>query len=175
MQITYELTIEDIVNFNLYHFKHSKIFKKKRIILRWLIPIWVIVVYLYLNFDQIDTISLLYNIPVFLFGIVWYLFSDRFYFWRLRSNVKKMLQDNKNNGMLGRQTIDIKEDLFKVETDWSSSQFKLGSVNTIVETDQYLFLYLTSIHALIIPVNIFKNDEKEIFLKKMKTFISLTV
>lgn len=171
MQLDYELTIEDIVNFNLYHFRNSKTFKNKRILFRWIIPIWVILVHVYLNFDQSNGTILLYNIPIFLFGALWYFFYNRLYFWRVGVNLNKMLREGRNNGMIGKQKITLTDDSLNVETEFHSSRFKLGSINQIVETTEYIFLYLTSMSALVIPQPAFRNSKKDEFLEKVRIFV----
>ncbi|MBM9577632.1 hypothetical protein JWG45_10755, partial [Leptospira sp. 201903070] len=116
MQITYELTLEDIVNFNEYHFRHSKVSKKKRMIAKLIIPVWTLFVFLALNYTNLDEISFLFNIPIFLFAIVWFFLFDRLYFWRLRNNVDKMLREKENKGMIGKQKITLTDDLLLFET-----------------------------------------------------------
>ncbi|PJZ53295.1 YcxB family protein [Leptospira adleri] len=172
MQITYELTLEDIINFNEYHFRNSKVSKRKRMIAKLIIPVWTLFVFWFLNRSQIDETSLLLNIPIFLFAFVWFFLFDRLYFWRLRSNVNKMLREKENKGMIGKQKITLTDDLLVFETSLSSAQFKLGSISELVETKDYLFLYVSSLSALIIPRSSFQNSDKEEFLKEIRRFIA---
>ncbi|AOP34905.1 hypothetical protein A0128_14255 [Leptospira tipperaryensis] len=171
MQINYELTLEDIVNFNEYHFRHSKISKRKRMIAKLIIPIWTLFVFLILNYRNLDETPLLFNIPIFLFAIAWFFFFDRLYFWRLRNNVDKMLREKENKGMIGKQKITLDGDLLVFETLYTSAQFKPGSISEVVETKDYLFLYVSSLSALIVPQGAFQASEKKEFLEKLQSFV----
>ncbi|MBM9502458.1 YcxB family protein [Leptospira sp. 201903071] len=171
MQINYELALEDIINFNEYHFRHSKVSKKKRMIAKLVIPIWTLFVFLALNYATLDETSLFFNIPIFLFAIVWFFLFDRLYFWRLRNNVDKMLREKENKGMIGKQKITLTDDLLLFETLYTSAQFKPGSIGEVVETKDYFFLYVSSLSALIVPRSAFQNSEKEEFLKKLQAFV----
>ncbi|TGK22813.1 YcxB family protein [Leptospira stimsonii] len=174
MQITYELTLEDIVNFNEYHFRHSEVSKKKRMIAKLIIPIWTLFVFLalnYTNLENIDEISFLLNIPIFIFAIAWFFLFDRLYFWRLRNNVDKMLREKENKGMIGKQKITLSKDQLLFETSFTSAQFKPGSISEVIETRDYFFLYVSSLNALIVPQGSFQASEKKEFLEKLQSFV----
>ncbi|MBW0432163.1 hypothetical protein DLM76_00870 [Leptospira yasudae] len=172
MQIVYEITLDDIINFNDYHFRNSKLSRKKRFIVKLIIPIWTVLVFFVLNRNDISGISLLYNIPIFLFAVGWFFFYDRLYFWRLRKNVARMLLEKESKGMIGTHKITLTDDVLTFETSHSSSNFKLGSLTDVVETKEYLFLYVTSLSALIVPLSAFQNSEKEEFLKRIRSFVA---
>ncbi len=171
MQITYELTLEDIVNFNDYHFRHSKVSKKKRMIAKLIIPIWTLFVFLALNYTNLDEISFLFNIPIFLFAIAWFFLFDRLYFWRLRNNVDKMLREKENKGIIGKQKITLSNDQLLFETSFTSAQFKPGSISEVIETRDYFFLYVSSLNALIVPQSSIQASEKKEFLEKLQSFV----
>ncbi|WP_206698730.1 YcxB family protein [Leptospira stimsonii] len=86
-------------------------------------------------------------------------------------NLNKMIREGRNNGMIGKQKITLTDDSLNVETEFHSSRFKLGSINQIVETTEYIFLYLTSMSALVIPQPAFRNSKKDEFLEKVRIFV----
>ncbi|TGK28965.1 YcxB family protein [Leptospira gomenensis] len=175
MKLSFTLNEQDIVNFNVFHFRNSKFTTRRRILFRFLIPIWVVVVFLFLNREQLDATSFLWNSPLFLFGIFWFLFSDKLYFWRLKNNVKNLLREGRNNGMIGVQNLDLSDDTLIVQNESGLFRHSLKSINRVEEGDGYLFLYVTSLSAIPIPLSVFKDSEKETFIRKIAEFSSHSV
>ena len=167
MKLSYELATEDIVSFNIYHFQNSKTAKKRRVIQRFFIPVWVIMIFLFFNIKNLNLVSITSNAPLLVFGILWFLFIDKYYFWRIKSNVEKLLQEDKNNGMIGKQNVEVRDELLVVENDSGLTQYKLETINKIDENEKYLFIYVTSVSAIVIPKKVFQNYEKDSFVKEL--------
>ncbi|MDV6235681.1 YcxB family protein [Leptospira ellisii] len=172
MKLTFTLNEQDIVNFNVYHFRNSKFTTKRRVLLRFLIPIWVVAVFLFLNRERLDATSFLWNSPLFLFGVLWFLFSDKLYFWRLKNNVKSLLREGRNNGMIGIQNLELSGDTLVVENESGVFRHSLKAIDRVEEGDGYLFLYVTSLSAIPIPLNVFQDAEKDRFIGKIREFSS---
>ncbi|MCG6168814.1 YcxB family protein [Leptospira sp. FAT2] len=168
MKLSFPLNEQDIINFNVYHFRNSKFTQRRLLLLRWLIPIWAIAVFFFLNREHLDLISILWNSPLFAIGILWFLFADKIYYWRLKNNVKNLLKEGRNNGMIGVQNLELTDDAILTENDSGSFRYSLEKIHRCEEGDGYLFLYVTSLSALIIPTNVFQNSDKDVFLQKVR-------
>lgn len=169
MKLVFTLSEQDIIHFNVYHFRNSKSSQKRRFLLRLLIPIWTIAVFFFLNREHLNLTSVLFNSPLFVFGILWFFFVERLYFWRLKMNVQSLLKEGRNNGMIGVQNLELIEGAILVENDSGSFRYSLEKIHRCAEDESYLYLYVTSLSALIVPIHVFQSPaEKENFLNRLR-------
>ncbi|MBA7556130.1 hypothetical protein ES705_48828 [subsurface metagenome] len=106
MVIQYELTENDIVKFNIQHFMQSPKLRKRRTTSKFVIPVLYSIFAIYFLIDHYYTLSLLAGILFLALAVLLLLFYDKYYFWRLKKNVKSMLSEGSNIGMIGDQTLD---------------------------------------------------------------------
>lgn len=168
MKLNFSLNEQDVINFNLYHFRNSKFTQRRLFFLRLLIPVWAVLVFLFLNRSNLDLTSILWNSPLFAFGILWYFFSDKLYYWRLKNNVKNLLKEGRNQGMIGVQNVELTDEALIVENESGVFKHVLKAIHRLEEGDGYLFLYVTSLSAFIVPLHVFQNSEKESFVSAIR-------
>lgn len=167
MELRYELTKEDIISFNMYHLKHSPTMKKQYMFLRIAPPVIFIlsgIVFLKSSYIHLALFTLL--------AIIWYFYYEKRYNHYIKKQIDKMLSEEKNNGMIGEQTITITENAITETNSYATSEYKNKFLNKIGENEHYYFLYLSSVTAMIIPKNVFTGDAmKEEFNTMIQKFI----
>lgn len=163
MKLKYDLTENDYINFNIYHMKNSKSLKRAMMINRFLVPLIFLVMPFILYY--ISDISFTYWALIFiLVYILWVSFYENYVYRINRKRIKKMLKEKGNEGLIGENVLEIDENNIKVTNDSGENTIYVKSIKNIVENDEYIFIYINSISAIIIPIKVFKStEEKENF------------
>jgi len=109
MNIHYELTEEDYINFNLYHIKHSKMGKRSLLLQRIVSPfIFIIGAYLYSVIGNLPFLPLFITFAVM--SILWVIFYPKYFYGLIARNAKKMIKEGKNDDLLGNHQLEMTEE-----------------------------------------------------------------
>jgi len=101
--------------------------------------------------------------------ILWAIFYPKHVKKLVVKRISKLLNEGSTNGILGKHTFTINKDGMVYATEYNESKCSL--IEQIVETDQHIFIYISSLVAYIIPKRIFKNaEEKSDFLSELDIF-----
>ena len=172
MKFEYELTKQDLIDFNLFHIMYAKSTRRSAFIQRYIFSLSFIVFPIFLR--QFSIIPFEYSLAVF---VLFYLYWVMFYPKRLRKIVSKrisnMLNQGGKNSVTGTHNLTISEDgiVDKSEHAEASTQFK--AIDNIVEDKEHIYIYASTNSAHIIPARIFVNDaEKNNFLVFLKQRMS---
>jgi len=107
---------------------------------------------------------------LFLYLIISYIFSIfKIEEKILINSVKKFLNRWDNSSIIWEHTINLKDDYLEVIEPWSTSKIYWNNVNKIVENEKYIFIYITSVSANIIPKFKLSNNEKEKVIEFIKS------
>ena len=147
MEINYNLTEKDYINFNLYHIKKSETGKKALNMQRFLSPVlFIISAYIISIFSEISII--LVHIIFLIISIIWVIYYPKYFYGLITRNVKKMIKEGKNDGLLGDHHL-IMTDEGIVDTS-SNRETKVswpGIVN-FLEDNENLYLYNSAVSAI---------------------------
>lgn len=172
MEINYELTETDYLDFNLHHAKSSPTIQHSILVQRLLGP----VVFLIAPFFAAKKSGLPLWYWFILFGIVsvvWFVFYPKYLNRDISRKTLKIIKEGENENILGKKTIVLTSDDI-IETGLSSDEkVKLSSIKKIEETEKHIFIYISSMSAFIVPIRAFENTElKDEFIRKIKEKIS---
>ncbi|WP_100333962.1 YcxB family protein [Bacillus alkalisoli] len=150
MDIRYNLTEDDFLHFNLFHLQNSQTAKKSLMLQRFVSPLF------FLGFSYVfsvilDVPFLAMFIPFFILSIVWILFYPKYFYSHVIRNVKKMIKEGKNEGLLGNHVFSLNEDGFSEETSSGETKVKWSGVNEFKEDDKFFYIYNSSVSAYILP------------------------
>ena len=149
MQITYELTIKDWLEFQKNFYSKSKNYKKAKIVSIFAVPILLL---FFLAYDYLKNEVTYVNVVVFIiFSAIWIIFwPDRFDKINLKY-AKKMFNEGDNKAILGKRTIQFFDKYYLTKSASGESKIFWSYINNIEETKDYLFIYTSSVSACIIP------------------------
>lgn len=167
IKIEYELTKEDYLNFNLYHLNHSKMIKKSLFIQRYIVSIVFLIVPFI--FSSITEMPLYVYFPVFaLIWLLWIIFYKKYFDRIAIKRIEKMLNEGKNLCLLGKYSVETNEDGFIEICPNGESKITWNGIDKVVENELYIFIYIDSVRAYIIPKRAFTNDNlKNEFLQSV--------
>jgi hypothetical protein len=179
VKIRFETTIEDIVAFNRFHYENSPMWRRQRMIRACVGPFIIAIITFgfyarsYIDFapQDLDNYHLLglflvvlncaLAVPVYLY-VQWRMMSA------LASNVRKQLAEGSNRTVLGWREMELVNNRLFLKTELLESRLDLRAIEKIVTNDRYTYVYIASIQAFIIPMNLFPEDEYREFVAELR-------
>ncbi|WP_394899789.1 YcxB family protein, partial [Clostridium tertium] len=78
--------------------------------------------------------------------------------------IRKMLEEKRNESLIGERILEIDGENIRIISDSGENIIYIKSIKNIIENDEYIFIYINSISAIIIPIKVFKSiEDKELF------------
>ncbi len=161
MEIEFELLEKDYINFNINHSMKSPGLKKNIFGQRILGPIIFLLIPFILK--TYTKIPLLYWLTIFgILSVVWFIFYPKYFNWEMTRRIQKMLKEGNNENIYIRRKIILSEEGIIEKSDIGESNMPWIQVGKVEETDEYIYIYISSISAHIIPKRVFtdKNEEQ---------------
>ena len=167
MEIKYDLTIEDYINFNLIHIRNSPTTRKQQLILRlfisFLIFIFVFILSTVINniFSEPYYLGVISGLFAGIIGSVSYFFifpsvNER----GMRKNIRKAINEGKNDNVIGKHKISMSSESITEATIAGEANNFWSSLDKFVESADYLLLYLSALQAIIIPRHTFSSEKQ---------------
>ncbi len=162
MNLEYQITKQDYIDFNIYHMTHSVTMKRSLFIQRFIFPIIFLVLPIFLI--RITAIPLWYWFTTFIISsILWVVFYPKSLKKSVKRKISKILEEGKNTGILGNHIFSFTEEGIVDKTEFSETKYSL--IEKVVESETHIFIYVSAVMAYIIPIRIFGSaDEKNNFL-----------
>ena len=166
MEIEYELTAEDVVAFNLYHVKHSKVGKNS---LQWQRYVSPLIFLLFAYFLSVFTD--MPKGPLFAtFGftaILWVILYPKYFYFHITRQVSKMLKDGKNEGLVGEHTMKMNKAGIHDKTTVGETNVQWVGVKNLIEDADYFYIYTSTVSAYIIPKrDVYSIDGLKLYVQK---------
>ena len=159
LKLTYHVTEEDYLNFNLFHLKHSKTAINAMRAQRFMGPGIFILASIILP-SILDIPFLFLFTPLFIASVLWFVyFPDRFY-KRVTSSVKKMLREGKNEHLIGEHVMVMTDEGIVETSPASEMKVNWSGIKQLNENEQYFFLFNSSMSAFIVPKRDLPNVEE---------------
>ncbi len=160
MEIKYRNNIEDLVEANMYAFRHSKPSKLYHLAYIWLIPIALLILAIIFRSSTYHIIICL------LIALAWLLFYPRIFLLQIRKAIKNKLY-KENSEPLGSDILLIltKNGLTK-KGIYSETNHTWDSINELVNLENHIVIFIDKLKIISVPKNYFKNpDEIKTFLE----------
>jgi hypothetical protein len=146
--VDYETTLEDLVEFNVYHLRTSR----SGVSMRSRGSFSAGLVGLFLGILLIMTTG---NIMFAALGVGLSVLSVFIYqpimIRTARQNSRRIIADGKNLGTIGWHRLILEEEGLREESEAGSRYTTYASLERVAETDEHVFVYLSAIDAHVIP------------------------
>ena len=172
MEITFKLTEEDYIIYNISHAGRSPSMKKSIFIQRIMGPaIFVFMPFIVMRFTDIP---LWYWLLVFGgASIIWFAYYPKYASWEITRRVNKMLEEVDNENLFNQRTLVLTDEGITETSSIGESHIRWDKINHLEETEDYLYIYVSSVSAHIVPKRVFENlSEQEKFISKITGYIS---
>jgi len=151
MEIKFDLDIEDWMALQVQHLKKSNTHKKKIRFVIYLVPlVYIMLVLKDLYFGEIDYSFMGIAVVISLLLVFYF---PRFYTNRTLKMLRKAILKGDTSNVFGQYLFKWNEEGFTIIQPGAESKIKWESFTHIEETDDYIFIYRTSLSAFIIPKN----------------------
>jgi hypothetical protein len=91
-------------------------------------------------------------------GLIIFVFYLPFYRWINTRQARKLLKEGDNKAVLGHHELSLSPEGIFVRTQTSESKTSWSAITKVLQNDQYVFLYVSSINAFVIPKKAFANE-----------------
>lgn len=156
MRIEYFIELDDLMQFNRFHMKSSKVMRRVYLCL-YFIPI------AFSFFDYMNKPYYYLSTRVMgflLFSTLW-LLNCFFWKWFFSSIVmKRILKEGRNRSVLGRHEIVLEESKLIERTSLNKMHNAWSGIERVLENDRHIFIYLSGSQAHVIPKRAFESQEE---------------
>lgn len=167
MELHYNITQQDFVDFNLYYFDHNASVQRSIMITRVATAAIVIVggavlMALLGSLSLVPVIVYLVLAALFFFGTPWYMRR------KVIKNTGRILRDAQNKQLCGPKTFLLHKDEFQLKGGNEDTSYPYEIVQRIVEDENHYYIFIGDRSGLIIPFSAFKDkDQKADFYGRM--------
>jgi hypothetical protein len=158
MELEFERTPQDVIDFNLYHMEHSDVSRRELLTQRVLASLLTAAFVLGLSlWPPARFNALMLGAAVFT-GVVIYFIYPVLVRQSTLGRLRKLVREGKNDTLFGRQTVTILSEGILARNQSAESKIQWAAVQQVAESERQLFLFTSAISALIIPKNCFKSE-----------------
>jgi hypothetical protein len=169
MKIRFENSLEDLVAFNRYHFDHSPIVRRIRILLLWLVPLCLFVisvpVALLMEGGLERWVALAAGAT---FAALWASLAPGFIRRSVEDQMRKRYGAGSNEEVLGEHELELTESDLILKTQSGEQRTQLQAIESVVTEGGYTFIYLNALMAHVIPQQSVLDGNYEAFVERMK-------
>lgn len=169
MNVSYELTADDLVAFTMYHNATSTAARRQRS--GCLIPILLVMLALPVLIlatsdkpigETAKAIWPLLAVPT-LFAVLIFPFLR----WQTARLTQKLLREGNNTGFYGPCTLSLDDDGIRESKDTGDTMRKWSAVKKFAGTRDHLFIYTSGVEAFVIPTRAFGTSEERIQFEQL--------
>ncbi|MFK8045471.1 MAG: YcxB family protein [Crocinitomicaceae bacterium] len=160
MEIEFDFTVNDWMEFQKNYLKNSKQFNRTKIIVTVMFPLTFFFL-LVIDYAQ-GKFNVAGLIVLVVASVLWVLFYPKRMYKRTLGRIRKMLEDGDNTGILGLHKLQLtKKGIVHTEPN-SEQKITWTGIKKMEENDTHIFLYNTAVSAIIIPKLKIQDDLKEV-------------
>lgn len=172
MKLTYTLTEQDYIDFNLYTFKKSPTMQKRLLKQRVTGPVLFIIATII--FPRITDISRMTWAVFFLTAsAAWYFYYPKKMEKALRKTTLMQLNEREDDKLLSETQMILTEEGIRIKRESSESVFNWDAFKKVEQSDKQIFIFSRNIAVHIIPKMAFSSSaEMEEFLSIVRNHIN---
>ncbi|HAV76674.1 MAG TPA: hypothetical protein DCX53_04890 [Anaerolineae bacterium] len=159
MNIEFERTVDDLIEFNLFHMANSSSIKRQLFTVQLLVGVLVLIllfVIFYLQYHYLSTSLIVISILCGVLAFAVFPIVNR---KSTISRIKKMLTEGDNKAMLGHQAISLSPEGILGKNRSSESKINWSAIDKVVQNEKFFFLYISSVNAIVIPKSCFQSQK----------------
>jgi hypothetical protein len=146
--VTYTLTMEDLVTFNLFNFRHSPTIRKiqRRALISWPLTTFLCVLGVLLLTRLLPfwpALCTAFACTVWTAGCMVY-YQKHGYIKRVRKLAQQIYSENKHPGLIGEHTLEVDSEGITHVNAYSRTRYAWGALERIETEPGYTYLYLGS-------------------------------
>jgi hypothetical protein len=170
LEIEFELKEKDIVAFSEHYSKYSKTQRW----IRWftlcigVVVVWALVlIYIFISEGgSPEKVTLIITLVVLsVYTLLWFLIVPFLLKKWKKKLILKQLSEGDNKGLLGKTRLEFNDQGIFGESESTRLKLNWDIVNNIEETEDHIFIYVSTVSAITIPKRSFKKKSE---IKKLR-------
>lgn len=156
-KIQYEITAEDLVEYNVFYTSASPTIARRLRLQKYLGFVIILTIPFLLYFFNHNPLAVF--VPVFtIMGILWIFFYPKLIVRDIKRQVSKMIQEGNGRGTVGTHVLTLTPEEIIESWQYGEKRVSREVVKKIHSTDQYIFILFGSMMAFVIPKRGFADD-----------------
>ena len=153
----YNLTLDDYINFKVFNYYNSKNSHNLVTIIRIISTIVVFLVPIITK----KMINLNLFIISLIIGALYFALFKKVFNIKIKKNIKNMLDENESAHLLIERKLFITDNDIQDNVENNKRKTRWNDITKIYEDEKYIFIYLGTVQAYIIPKYLFVNIAEE--------------
>lgn len=162
MEINFEVTKEDYIKFNLYHFDNSSSYKKNTKLVRYGVPICFLFINMMMQTSVEDII-----IDTVISAAIWIAIFPKMNKFLTKKGIEKLIKEGDNTELFGSKRIIIDEESITIFNKSSTERVLKSAIKDVKIYDDIIVIYTSSMTAYIVPTRYLEGDLKADFIKQV--------
>ena len=165
MNLTYDLTIVDYINFNEHHFKTRSNFLQKN--LRYIL-FFFFLIYIMFSLEKplIEEVWDWSYWAILAFAVGMWYFLDRRLFRSRKSAIISSIKANPT--LVGKREVSLTDDKIILTGEGTKFEYDYNIITSIEEDNSLIYIYISQQNAILIPKR-FTGNEELLSILKTKT------
>ena len=160
VSIEYANSLDDVVEFNRFHFKRRKEGKFSIFLMAAIVGVLCAI----LGFLRWEPFWIITGAVVTAVGAL----VDRYFLpGVLAREAKRLYQDGKNKGTLGWHRLLVSNEGLREENEVGASDVRFDGVENVSETESYVYIYVSAVSAHIVPRTGITKGDLSVFLTEL--------
>ena len=156
MKITYSLTNDDFLTYQLYTISKSELHNRKRYRSRYFIPLLYVAFSLFLYYQKKNLTTSLTFIGI---AVLWMLFYPVYSKWSYQNQLKKHISKNYQNRIDTPITLEIVNGKVIAKDPTAESNVDASEIASLIELPKHFLIQLTTNTAFIVPKQAVENPD----------------
>lgn len=171
MEITYSLTEDDFLTFQMYSSGESKHQKKKRMRGRFLVPVmWsLIALYFFSSYDQVLGCVFLF------FSVVWIVFYPAYSKWLHVRHFKSHIKENCRGKLDFEMVMRLEDEGLCSSGGDCEGTLRYSGIEELIELESLYLIRLKQSMALLLPRGRINKDHLEAFMREVSKRAGLPI
>ena len=157
----FELSLDDMVVFGVYHSLHSTEGRRRRMVLWFIVPLMLVLLGLLVTISGVWPVAIGSGLLLFftIFAVLWMIFFPALYRQSLNKGYQRLWSSSDNAGMFGIYRVTATHQGLSCESPEGFARRLWSGVKRVVVTDANALLYYSSFTAVVIPKRAFDSQQ----------------
>ena len=165
VSIEYTNSLDDVVEFNRFHFKRRKEGKLSVFLMAAIVGVLCAI----LGFLRWEPFWIITGAVVTAVGAL----VDRYFLpGFIARGARRLYQDGKNKGTLGWHRLLVSNEGLREENEVGASDVRFDGVENVSETESYVYIYVSAVSAHIVPRKGITKGDLSVFLTELNKHVA---
>ncbi|MDO5141916.1 MAG: YcxB family protein [Eubacteriales bacterium] len=157
MELHYEITKQDYIDFNLHYYMNNAVVQRSLLITRIMTAVLVLIggtllMYWVEGLGVLSTAVYLALAAVCFFGTPWYMKR------KVAKNTERILRNANNKQLCGPKTLILRETDFELKGENEDTVYQYEAVQRTATDEGHYYIFVDEFSGLIIPFTAFENE-----------------